>query len=92
MKVQSQGFGKLSGIGKINPLNRLNPETCESRRIEVSVSQDRMNTAIDVDIVVPIQRSELGSRRVANLRLNGAQARTLYDTLNRFFEDHNQNK
>lgn len=55
------------------------------------MTQDRRNTPINLDICVPIQRSELGSRRVAALSLNGTQARALYNTLNEFFTNVNSN-
>lgn len=89
--VNSEGFGKITRIGTINPENRIAPKPSRSRRVEVSVSQDRRNTPINVEILVPIQRSDLGSRRIAALSLNGTQARALYDTLARFFENANQN-
>ena len=89
--VNSQGFGKITGIGTLNPENRIAPKRNRSRRVEVSVTQDRRNTPIDVRILLPIQRSACGSRRVAEINLNGAQARSLYETLANFFEGANQN-
>lgn len=91
VEVVSQGFGKITGIGTRNPENRVAPRICRSRRIEVSVTQERMNTAINMELLLPIQRSERGSRRVAALNLNGSQARALYETLSAFFENANQN-
>jgi hypothetical protein len=91
VEVVSQGFGKITGIGTRNSENRVSPRVCRSRRIEVSVKQDRMNTAINMELLVPIGRSERGSRRIAALNLNGSQARSLYETLSAFFENANQN-
>lgn len=89
--VNSEGYGKITGIGTVNPENRVSPRPSRSRRIEVSVTQDRKNTPINVEILLPIQRSELGSRRVVAVSLNGAQARSLYETLTNFFEGANMN-
>jgi hypothetical protein len=89
--VNSGGFGRITRIGTRNPENRVSPRTSRSRRLEVAVSQDRRNTSINLEIYVPIQRSSVGSRRVAALNLNGAQARVLYETLSEFFSDANQN-
>lgn len=89
--VNSEGFGQITGIGTINTENRVSPKPTRSRRVEVSVTQDRRNTPINVKILLPIQRSECGSRRVAALNLNGTQARALYETLANFFEGANQN-
>jgi hypothetical protein len=91
IEIVSGGFGKITGIGTRNPENRVSPRPCATRRIEVAVSQDRKNTPINVEILLPIQRSERGSRRIVSLNLNGAQARSLYETLARFFEESNQN-
>jgi hypothetical protein len=89
--VKSSGFGKITGIGTRNTENRVAPKGNRSKRVEVSVTQDRRNTPINVEILVPITRSECGSRRVAALSLNGSQARALYNTLTEFFEHENQN-
>lgn len=89
--VNSEGFGRITGIGTRNPENRVAPRATRSRRVEVAVSQDRRNTPINVEVFIPIQRSELGSRRIAALNLNGSQARTLYNTLHTFFTDVNRN-
>jgi hypothetical protein len=91
VEILSEGFGKITGIGTRNPENRLAPRPCQTRRVEVSVTQDRKNTPINVEILLPIQRSDRGSRRIAALNLNGAQARALYETLATFFEGANQN-
>lgn len=91
IKVNSEGFGKITRIGTINPENRISPRPNRSRRVEVSVTQDRRNTPINVEILLPIQRSTRGSRRIAALNLNGTQARALYETLAAFFEEANQN-
>lgn len=91
IKVKSEGFGKITRIGTINPENRVSPRPNRSRRVEVSVTQDRRNTPINVEILLPIQRSTRGSRRIAALNLNGTQARALYETLAAFFEEANQN-
>lgn len=90
-QVTSKGYGKISNIGTRNPDNRVNPPNNTSRRVEVKVTQDRRNTPINVELLVPLQRSDKGSRRVASLNLNGSQARTLYETLAEFFENENQN-
>jgi hypothetical protein len=91
IEIVSEGFGKITGIGTRNPENRIAPRPNTSRRVEVSVSQDRRNTPINVEILLPIQRSKCGSRRVAAINLNGTQARALYETLANFFEGANQN-
>lgn len=91
IEIASDGFGKITGIGTRNTENRIAPRPCESRRVEVLVTQDRKNTPINVEILLPIQRSECGSRRVQAVNLNGTQARALYKTLARFFEEENQN-
>jgi hypothetical protein len=90
-EITSIGFGQITGIGTVNPENRIAPRTTRSKRVEVLVKQDRRNTPINVEILVPVQRSERGSRRVAALNLNGSQARELYETLAYFFEEVNQN-
>jgi len=86
VEVLSGGFGKITGIGTRNPDNRIAPKVCQTRRVEVALTQERSNSAINLEITVPIQRSERGSRRVTALNLNGSQARALYETLSRFFE------
>jgi hypothetical protein len=91
MKINSQGYGRLLGIGSRNPENKVAPLPNTSKRLEVSVSQDGMNKSINVELLVPIQRSKAGSRRVASLQLNGSQARSLYETLDRFFSEFNKN-
>ena len=91
IEIVSEGFGKITGIGTRNPENRVSPRPNTSRRVEVSVLQDRKNSPINVEILLPIQRSQCGSRRVVALSLNGAQARSLYETLANFFEGANQN-
>ena len=89
---RSYGFGKLSRIGSRNPANRISPISRDTRRIEVEVTQEGQNKAIDMSVLLPINRSECGSRRVAVLTLNGAQARELYNTLNEFYNDTSLDK
>jgi hypothetical protein len=91
IKINNNGFERITKIGTINPENRIAPRPSRSRKVGVSVTQDRKNTPINVEILLPIQRSDCGSRRVAALNLNGMQARALYETLAAFFEDANQN-
>jgi hypothetical protein len=87
----NNNFNKINRIGTRNSENRIAPVPNTSKRLGVLVSQDRRNTSIGVEILVPLKRSERGSRRVAALKLNGTQARSLYETLASFFEESNQN-
>jgi len=81
-------FASLSRIGTYNRKNVVVLTPVTTTDIGVSVEQDGVKKAMSMQVIVPISRSrKTGSRRTAQLTLNGTQARTLYETLSRHFEE-----
>lgn len=79
-------YTSLSAIGtRNNPRNALVIRTAESDTVGVLLSQSASKKAVQMEMIVPIQRSSRGSRRAAHLSLSGRQARELYEALGRFY-------
>jgi len=85
-QTNNNGYEKLVGIGTQNTRNRVNVSSLEgSTEIGVNIEQAGAKKAIELELLVPTTRSGKGTRRTTALKLNGAQARALYNTLSEFF-------
>ena len=60
-------------------------EPNDSDVIGVNIEQAAAKKAVKLELVVPIARSDRGSRRTAHLSLSGKQARELYEALSEFY-------
>jgi hypothetical protein len=86
MRATNRSFENLSRLGTFNGRNRFTVRTAESNEIGVAVTQPGSKKATTLEIVVPAERSYLGSRRAGRLVLNGHQMRELYETLRAAYE------
>jgi hypothetical protein len=85
-ETTNNSYTSLARIGSgSNPRNALVFTPTESTELGVSVSQEASKKAMTMEVIVPIARSKARSRRTARFTLNGAQARKLYETLNKFY-------
>jgi hypothetical protein len=90
IETTNTSFASLARIGSYNSKNVVVLTPTSTTDIGVSVEQDGAKKAMSMQVIVPISRSrKTGSRRTAQLTLNGAQARSLYETLSRHFEERN---
>lgn len=87
----NSSYSTLSGIGtRNNPRNAVMVHTAESDTVGISVTQSASKKAVEMEMVLPIRRSSRGSRRTAYVTLSGRQAREIYESLNRFYSNRNQ--
>lgn len=87
----NSSYETLSRIGTgANPRNSIKITTAESDIVGVNMEQSAIKKAVSMEIVVPIRRSGKGSRRAARLSLTGRQARELYESLQRFYENRTE--
>lgn len=87
----NSSYDSLSRIGsRTNPRNSVRINTAESDTLGINVEQSALKKAVSMEIVVPIRRSGKGSRRAAHLSLSGRQARELYESLQQFYSNREQ--
>lgn len=90
-ETTNSSFSSLSRIGTgSNPRNALRFTPTTSTDIGVSVEQPASKKAMTMEVIVPISRSKVRSRRTARFTLNGVQARKLYETLSKFYAERDQ--
>ncbi len=77
--------GKLEYIGALNPTNKIELRSADVSAVGATISQSGAKKASHLKMTIPISRSELGTRRVAQVQLNGSQMRELYETLSKFY-------
>ena len=88
IETTNTSFASLSRIGTYNRSNVVVLTPTTTTDIGVSVEQNGTKKAMSMQVSVPISRDRTtGSRRTAQLTLNGTQARRLYETLSRHFEE-----
>lgn len=85
MKIEVTN-NQLEYIGLLNPDNKVTIRTADVEAVGALVSQPGAKKASTLKMTVPITRSECGTRRVAEFELNGHQMRSLYETLDRFYQ------
>ena len=73
-----------------NHRNRMNIDASDSHMVGVSILQNGEKKAMHMELIVPLVRSRRDSRRTARLSLNGVQARRLYETLSKFYNERTQ--
>lgn len=87
----NNSFATLARIGTgTNPRNAVVLTTAETDTVGVSLEQEASKKAVRMELVVPISRSQRGSRRAARISLSGRQARELYETLSRFYSSRDE--
>jgi len=87
-ETSNSSYETLARIGTgTNPKNAVRFTPTNSTDIGVSVEQPSAKKAMTMEVIVPISRSKVRSRRTARFTLNGAQARKLYETLNKFYSE-----
>lgn len=84
-KTVNSSYRALSHLGHNNRGNRFNVVSSNVPEIGVAVIQSGAKKATTVRLLVP-GRTLRGSRRAAALTLNGAQAREIYETLQKHFD------
>jgi hypothetical protein len=90
-ETTNSSFTSLARIGSgSNPRNTLRFTPTNSTDIGVSVEQPASKKAMTMEVIVPISRSKVRSRRTARFTLNGVQARKLYETLSKFYAERDQ--
>ena len=86
IKTSNPSFEELASIGSRSRRNAVKVSASDATNVGVRVVQGGAKKEISMDLVVPTRRSGVGSRRTTQVRLNGRQARQLFETLRSFYE------
>lgn len=90
IEVTTPAYETLTRLGSINPRNSLEFRAVDTGDVGVNVETAGSKKPVSMEIVVPIHRSRKGSRRAARFTLNGTQARKLYETLSKFYDQRSE--